>query len=100
MFLTDFGVDNIYTSMIESVIWRINPNTKIIKLNNSIEPYNVRQASFLLMATHTNFSLRVHFFYQLLIAELELIEKFSVSMLLISYSSHLIRVIEFYYRKR
>ncbi len=53
--LTDFGPDNFYISMIKSVIYTIKENCKVIDFTHSIEPQNVRQASFLLMSSQQYF---------------------------------------------
>lgn len=53
--MTDFGADNFYVSMMKSVIYSITENCQIIDFTHSIAPQNVKQASFLLMASQKFF---------------------------------------------
>lgn len=46
--LTDFGKDSIYVGIMKAVIIKICPQANIIDITHSIEPQNIKQASFIL----------------------------------------------------
>lgn len=54
--LTDFGLKDPYVGMMKGVINKISKRTKIIDLTHSIEPQNIRQASFILSTAFEYFS--------------------------------------------
>lgn len=49
--LTDFGEGSVYVAQMKGVILSINREVSIVEITNSVEPHNVRQASFLLSKT-------------------------------------------------
>ena len=46
--LTDFGLNDVFVGIIKGVIYKIAPDSTIVDLSHSIEPFNIRQSSFLL----------------------------------------------------
>ena len=48
--LTDFGVSDEYAGVLKGVIYRINPQAKIVDLSHGIDPQDVVQAAFTLKA--------------------------------------------------
>lgn len=59
--LTDFGNDNIYTSIMKAVIKSINKKAEIIDITNSIPSQNIKNASFVLNLTYNYFPLNTTF---------------------------------------
>lgn len=54
--LTDFGLKDPYVGMMKGVISKISSRTNIIDLTHSVEPQNIRQASFILSTAFEYFS--------------------------------------------
>ncbi len=53
--LTDFGTTDMYVGVMKGVIRRICPDAALVDITHHIEPQNVRQAAFALMASHSYF---------------------------------------------
>ena len=49
---TDFGFADHYVGTVKGVILSINPQATILDLTHQVQPYNIRQASFILGASH------------------------------------------------
>lgn len=47
---TDFGADSIFAGVLKGVILRVHPAARLLDLTHTIQPQDVRQASFLLAA--------------------------------------------------
>ena len=52
---TDFGFADHYVGTVKGVILSINPQATILDLTHQVQPYNIRQASFILGASHRFF---------------------------------------------
>lgn len=53
--LTDFGSGEHYVGTVKAVMLSINPSLQIVDITHDIEPQNVRQASYLLLASYRYF---------------------------------------------
>jgi hypothetical protein len=53
--LTDFGLNENFVGVMKGVIYRINPETKIVDLSHRVEPHNIRDAAFLLKSSYPYF---------------------------------------------
>ncbi|MGQ9746363.1 MAG: SAM hydrolase/SAM-dependent halogenase family protein [Candidatus Caldatribacteriaceae bacterium] len=53
--LTDWGQKSYYAGVIKGVILKINPQAQIIDLTHEIEPYNVREAMYILDRAYREF---------------------------------------------
>ena len=54
--LTDFGLSDNFVGVMKGVIYRINPEAKIVDLCHQIESHNIYQAAFLLKKSYPYFS--------------------------------------------
>ena len=52
---TDFGIVDAYVGVMKGVILSINPQASIIDLSHQVQPQNLQQAAFLLVAGHHYF---------------------------------------------
>ncbi|MDH5174495.1 MAG: SAM-dependent chlorinase/fluorinase [Elusimicrobiota bacterium] len=53
--LTDFGLNNNFVGVMKGVIYRINPQAKIVDLCHEIESHNIHDAAFLLRSSYPYF---------------------------------------------
>jgi S-adenosylmethionine hydrolase len=53
--MTDFGLADVYVGQMKGVIDKINPNVKVIDLTHDVQPFNVRQAGFILKNSYKYF---------------------------------------------
>lgn len=54
--LTDFGLSDNFVGVMKGVIYRINPEAKIVDLCHQIESHNIHEAAFLLKKSYPYFS--------------------------------------------
>lgn len=59
--LTDFGLDDNFVGAIKGVIYRINPEAKIVDISHNVESHNIREAAFLLKSSFPYFPERTVF---------------------------------------
>jgi len=59
--LTDFGLNDNFVGVMKGVIYRINPEVKIVDLSHQVEPHNIREAAFLLRSSYPYFPERTVF---------------------------------------
>ncbi|MCR8454095.1 MAG: S-adenosyl-l-methionine hydroxide adenosyltransferase family protein [Crenarchaeota archaeon] len=53
--ITDFGVQDPFVGIMKGVIYRINPNAKIVDLSHGIPNFNVKYAAFILKVSYKYF---------------------------------------------
>jgi len=53
--LTDFGLNDNFVGVMKGVIYRINPEAKIVDLFHQVESHNIRDAAFLLKGSYPYF---------------------------------------------
>ena len=53
--LTDFGLNDNFVGVMKGVIYRINPQAKIVDLCHEIESHNIYDAAFLLKSSYPYF---------------------------------------------
>lgn len=53
--MTDFGMSDVYVAQMKGVINTINPYVKIIDLTHDINPFDIKQAGFLLKVSYKYF---------------------------------------------
>ena len=54
-FLTDWGMTSYYVGIAKSVMKQINPGVEIIDITHDIEPFNIREAMYILQRTFPDF---------------------------------------------
>lgn len=54
-FLTDWGMASYYVGIAKSVMKQINPNVEIIDITHDIQPFNIREAMYILQRTFPDF---------------------------------------------
>ena len=53
--LTDFGLDDIYVSVMKAVMLNICPSAQIVDVTHAVQPQNVREAAFALLNSYHYF---------------------------------------------
>jgi len=53
--LTDFGLQDPYVGVMKGVIYKINPNVKIVDITHGVSKFNVREAAFILAYSYKYF---------------------------------------------
>lgn len=53
--LTDFGLEDQYVSVMKGVILSRNPNVKIVDISHSVQPFHIKQGSYLLDSSYKYF---------------------------------------------
>jgi S-adenosylmethionine hydrolase len=54
-FLSDFGEKDWFVSAVKGEILKINPDVQIIDITHNVEPFNIKQAGFIIKMVYNNF---------------------------------------------